>query len=170
MGVHRNAYGLVNLRARKFSTLHKNRMFHCMGKIFRVKFQMHPFEIHKKYLTHTLNDAQISELVSVFDPLSSTHQVMFFSPSHNLNNDDNLPTKPWVSNFRTIRIKIQIFASYMKVRLKNVSAKFKLIYWGFNIMKKSLSLKVTAFLATPDIVKLQLALVMPYADIAIGQH
>ena len=52
----RNTYQLLNLRALKISTLYKNRIFQCMGKIFCVEFQRVPLKFHTKYLTHTLND------------------------------------------------------------------------------------------------------------------
>ena len=31
--------------------------FHCIGKIFYVKFQRHPLKFHPKYLSHTVKDA-----------------------------------------------------------------------------------------------------------------
>ena len=34
----KNTYELLNLRALKISTLYKNRIFQCMGKIFCVEF------------------------------------------------------------------------------------------------------------------------------------
>ena len=55
-GHFKNAYELVNLRACKFSSLHTNRIFQCMGKIFCVEFQRYPLKFHTKYLTHTLKD------------------------------------------------------------------------------------------------------------------
>ena len=42
---------LLNLRALKISTLHKNRIFQCMGMIFCVEFQSYPLKFHTKYLT-----------------------------------------------------------------------------------------------------------------------
>ena len=38
-GHFKNLYKLVNLRALKFSTWYKNRIFQCVGKIFCVEFQ-----------------------------------------------------------------------------------------------------------------------------------
>ena len=55
-GRFKNTYELLNLRALKFSKLHKNHIFQCMGKIFCVEFQRVPLKFHTKYLTHTLKD------------------------------------------------------------------------------------------------------------------
>ena len=55
-GRFKNTYELLNLRARKISTLYKNRIFQCMGKIICVEFQRYPLKFHTKYLTHTLKD------------------------------------------------------------------------------------------------------------------
>ena len=76
-----NMYELLNLRAFKISTLHKNRIFHCMGKIFCVEFFKVPIGILHKvsyHLTHALKDvyfirrwkfmsSNIQELVSVLN-------------------------------------------------------------------------------------------------------
>ena len=53
-GAFQNAYEFVNLGTLKFSTLYKNRIFQCMGNIFRVEFQRYPLKFNTKYLTHTL--------------------------------------------------------------------------------------------------------------------
>ena len=50
----KNIYELLNLRALKISTLYKNCIIQCMGKIFCVEFQRFPLKFHTKYLTHTL--------------------------------------------------------------------------------------------------------------------
>ena len=55
-GRFKNAYELLNLRALKISTLYKNGMFRCTGKIFCVEFLRYPLKFHTKYLTHTLKD------------------------------------------------------------------------------------------------------------------
>ena len=55
-GRFKNTYEILNLRAVKFSTLYKNCIFQCMGKIFCVEFQRHPLKFHPKCLTHTLKD------------------------------------------------------------------------------------------------------------------
>ena len=55
-GHFKNTYELLNLRALKISKLHKNHIFHCMGKIFCMEFQRVPLKFHTKYLTHTLKD------------------------------------------------------------------------------------------------------------------
>ena len=55
-GHFKNEYELLNLRALKISTLYKNHIFQCMGKIFCVEFQRVPLKFHTKYLTHTLKD------------------------------------------------------------------------------------------------------------------
>ena len=55
-GVYKIMYELLNLRALKISMLYKTHTFQRMGKIFCVKFQRVPLNIHKKYLTHTLKD------------------------------------------------------------------------------------------------------------------
>ena len=53
-GRFKKAYGLLNLRALKFSPLNKIHIFQCMGTIFCVEFQRYPLKFHTKYLTHTL--------------------------------------------------------------------------------------------------------------------
>ena len=55
-GRFKNTDELLNLRALKISTLYKNHIFQCMGKIFCGEFQRVPLKFHTKYLTHTLND------------------------------------------------------------------------------------------------------------------
>ena len=52
----KNAYELLNLRTLKISTLYKNHIFQCMGKIFCVEFQKVPLKFHTIYLAHTLKD------------------------------------------------------------------------------------------------------------------
>ena len=56
VGRFKNTYELSNLRALKISTLYKNRIFQCMGKIFCLEFQRFPLKFHSKYLAHTLKD------------------------------------------------------------------------------------------------------------------
>ena len=53
-GHFKNTYELLNPRALKMSTLYKNHIFQCMGKIFCVEFQRVPLKFHTKYLAHTL--------------------------------------------------------------------------------------------------------------------
>ena len=55
-GRFKNTYGLLNLRALKFSPVNKIYIFQCIGKIFYVEFQRYPLKFHTKYLTHTLKD------------------------------------------------------------------------------------------------------------------
>ena len=55
-GRFKNTYELLNLRALKFSPVHKIHIFQCMGKIFCVEFQRVPLKFHTKYLTHTLKN------------------------------------------------------------------------------------------------------------------
>ena len=55
-GRFKNTYGLLNLRALKFSPVNKIRIFQCMGMIFCVEFQRYPLKFHTKYITHTLKD------------------------------------------------------------------------------------------------------------------
>ena len=50
----KNAYELINVRALELSTLYKNHIFQCMGKIFCVEFQRYHLKFHTKYLTLTL--------------------------------------------------------------------------------------------------------------------
>ena len=50
-GCFKSTYELVNLTAYKFSTLYKNCIFQCMGKIFCVEFQRVTLKFHAKYLT-----------------------------------------------------------------------------------------------------------------------
>ena len=52
----KSAYELLNQWALKISTLYKNYIFQCMGKIFCVEFQMFPLKFHTKYLTHAWKD------------------------------------------------------------------------------------------------------------------
>ena len=52
----KNTYELLNLRAHKFSPVNRMHIFQCMGKIFRMEFQMVPLKFHTKYLIHTLKD------------------------------------------------------------------------------------------------------------------
>ena len=59
-GRFKNAYELLNLRARKMSVLYKKHIFQCMGKIFCVEFQRVPLKFHTKYLTHTLKDVDFN--------------------------------------------------------------------------------------------------------------
>ena len=77
VGVSSTAYELLNLSALKISTLYKNRIFQCMGKIFCVEFQRVPLKFRTKYLTYTLKNfvfiqiwrfksSQIWELIHVF--------------------------------------------------------------------------------------------------------
>ena len=53
----KNMYGLLNLRACKFSFINKLHIFQCIGKIFCVEFQMFHLKFRKKYHTHTLKEA-----------------------------------------------------------------------------------------------------------------
>ena len=46
----KNTYELVNLRALRFSTLYKNRIFQCMGEIFCVEFQRYPLKFRTNIL------------------------------------------------------------------------------------------------------------------------
>ena len=55
-GRFKNTYGLLNLRALKFSPVNKIHIFQCMGVIFCAEFQRYPLKFHTKYLTHTLKD------------------------------------------------------------------------------------------------------------------
>ena len=48
----KNAYELLNLRALKFSVLNELHIFHCMSKIFSVRYQR--MEFNTKYVAHTL--------------------------------------------------------------------------------------------------------------------
>ena len=41
---------LTNLRGLKFSILHRNHIFQCMGKIFCMELQRYPMKSHTKYL------------------------------------------------------------------------------------------------------------------------
>ena len=52
----KNTYALLNLGALEISTLYKNCIFQCMGKICCVEFQRFPLKVHTKYLTRTLKD------------------------------------------------------------------------------------------------------------------
>ena len=54
--VVKNVCELLNIRALKISTMYKNCIFQCVGKIFCVEFQRYPLKIHTNYLTHTLKD------------------------------------------------------------------------------------------------------------------
>ena len=55
-GRFKNTYGLLSLRALKFSPVDKIYIFQCMGKTFCVEFQRYPLKFHTKYLNHTLKD------------------------------------------------------------------------------------------------------------------
>ena len=56
-GRFENTYELLNPRALTISMLCKDRIFQCVGKIWRVEFQRSPSNFHTKYVIHALNDA-----------------------------------------------------------------------------------------------------------------
>ena len=55
-GAFKNADVLLNLRAPNITTLYKNNIFQCVGKVYCAEFQKYPLRFHTKYLTHTLKD------------------------------------------------------------------------------------------------------------------
>ena len=82
-GVSKTLYEFLNLRALKFSPVNKICIFQCMGMIFCVEFERYPLKFHTKYLTHTLNKANLRDLIAatglvILLKLDSNHR--FFSP------------------------------------------------------------------------------------------
>ena len=55
-GRFKDTYELLNLTALKVSSLYKNRIFQCMGKVFCVEFQRVPLKFYPKYLAHAFKD------------------------------------------------------------------------------------------------------------------
>ena len=47
-GAVKNAYERLNLKSLEISTLYKNHIFQCMGKIFCVEFPSYPWKFHTK--------------------------------------------------------------------------------------------------------------------------
>ena len=56
LGVFKNTYKLLNLKALKLSHQNEISIFQCMGKIFCVEFQSVPLIFHTKCLSNTLKD------------------------------------------------------------------------------------------------------------------
>ena len=55
-GAFQNTLELLNLKALEISTVYKNCIIQCMGKIFCVEFQRYPLKFHTKYFTNRLED------------------------------------------------------------------------------------------------------------------
>ena len=80
-GISKSAYDLVNLRALKLSTLYKNRIFQCMGKIFCAEFQSYPLKFHTDYCTLSLKDVSFVEK-GIFKNFNIYEPVSVFETPH----------------------------------------------------------------------------------------